>query len=99
MLALKYCIQYCKERPEIEEPVFYVLACRIGPFISGYKKQIKKLGGHLYVNPDGHEWKRAKWSAPIRRYWKLSEKLMVKYSDLLICDSKNIEKIYTEGLQ
>ena len=46
----------------------------------------------MFVNPDGHEWKRAKWSKPIRRYWKYSEGLMVKNADLLICDSKNIEK-------
>jgi len=92
LLALKYCISYCKARPAIKEPIFYILACRVGPFIGHYKKQIEKLGGKLYVNPDGHEWKRAKWNAPIRRYWKLSEKLMVKHADLLICDSKNIEK-------
>lgn len=24
---------------------------------------------------------RAKWSAPIRRYWKISEQMMVKYCD------------------
>jgi rhamnosyltransferase len=72
-------------------PVFYVLACRIGPFAGHYARKIHKLGGALYVNPDGHEWKRSKWSAPIRRYWKLSEKLMVKHADLLVCDSKNIE--------
>ena len=40
----------------------------------------------------GHEWKRAKWSAPVRKYWKYSEKLMVCGSDLVVCDSKNIEK-------
>jgi len=90
--ALKFCINYCKARPAIKRPIFYVLACRIGPFIGYFKKQIKKLNGVLYINPDGHEWKRAKWSTPIKRYWKLSEKLMVKYADLLICDSKNIEK-------
>lgn len=89
--ALKYFLSYVKEH-EIENPIFYVLACRIGPFISHYKKQIEKIGGHLYVNPDGHEWKRDKWSAPVRKYWKISERLMVKHSDLLICDSKNIEK-------
>ncbi len=89
--ALKACIDYCKARPSIKEPVFYVLACRIGPFIGHFKKEIKKLGGKLYVNPDGHEWKRGKWSAPIKRYWKISERLMVKNADLLICDSKNIE--------
>lgn len=94
--ALKYCIEYCKRRPAIEHPIFYVLACRIGPFIGHYKKRIEKLGGTLYVNPDGHEWKRAKWSAPVRKYWKISEKLMVKHADLLICDSKNIEKYIQE---
>ncbi len=91
MAALQRCIDYCKERPAIREPVFYVLACRIGPFIEGYKKQIHALGGKLYVNPDGHEWKRGKWNAAVRRYWKISEELMVKHADLLICDSKNIE--------
>lgn len=90
--ALNRCIKYCKARPEIKRPVFYVLACRIGPFIGYFKREINKLGGELYVNPDGHEWKRAKWNALIRRYWKLSEKLMVKHADLLVCDSKNIEK-------
>lgn len=40
----------------------------------------------------GHEWMRAKWSAPIRKYWKISEQMMVKYCDLAICDSVNIEK-------
>lgn len=95
--ALKLCIDYCKRRPAIEHPVFYVLACRIGSFIKFYKKQIEKLGGTLYVNPDGHEWKRAKWSVPVRKYWKLSERLMVKHADLLICDSKNIEKYIREN--
>ncbi|MGT2786565.1 beta 1-4 rhamnosyltransferase Cps2T, partial [Streptococcus loxodontisalivarius] len=72
-------------------PIFYVLACRIGPFINRFRKQIHALGGQLLVNPDGHEWLREKWSAPVRRYWKYSESLMVKHADLLVCDSKNIE--------
>lgn len=92
IIALSRCIKYCKKRKSIEKPIFYVLACRIGPFIWYFKKKIEKLGGVLYVNPDGHEWKRAKWNALIRKYWKLSEKLMVKHADLLVCDSKNIEK-------
>lgn len=96
LLALRRCIKYCKARPSIKRPIFYVLACRIGPFIGHYKKQIQRLGGVLYVNPDGHEWKRAKWPAPVRKYWKFSERLMVKHADLLICDSKNIEKYIRE---
>lgn len=48
------------------------------------------------MNPDGHEWLRAKWPLLVRKYWKLSEQLMVKHCDLLICDSKNIEKYIHE---
>ena len=89
--ALRYAIQYCKVH-KIEKPDIYVLACRIGPFIKHYKKKIQRLGGRLFINPDGHEWMRKKWSKWIRMYWKFSERLMVKQADLLVCDSKNIEK-------
>lgn len=89
--AIEYSIQYCKDN-HIEHPIFYILTCRIGLFISLLSRQIKAIGGKYYLNPDGHEWKRAKWSVPIRKYWKWSEKMMVKYADLVICDSINIEK-------
>ncbi|MSR91204.1 beta 1-4 rhamnosyltransferase Cps2T [Inconstantimicrobium porci] len=93
--ALKRCVEYIVQN-SIENPIVYVLACRIGPFIGKYKNKITELGGTLMVNPDGHEWKRDKWNFAIKRYWKLSEQLMVKNADLLICDSKNIEKYIQE---
>ena len=89
--ALKYCTEYI-ERNRIERPIVYVLACRIGPFFKKYLRKIHSLGGVVYVNPDGHEWKRAKWPAPVQRYWKASEKGMAKSADLMVCDSKNIER-------
>lgn len=89
--ALKWCLGYI-EKKHIEHPIVYVLACRIGPFFDKYVKKIHALDGNVLVNPDGHEWKRAKWSAPVRRYWKVSERGMVKHADLMVCDSKNIEK-------
>ena len=89
--ATNYCIEYCKEN-HIEHPIFYILTCRIGLFARGLVRKIHKLGGKYYLNPDGHEWKRAKWSAPVRKYWKWSEKIMVRLADLVICDSINIEK-------
>lgn len=89
--ALKECIHQIKSR-NIAHPIVYVLACRIGPFIGRYVRQIHKLSGRVFVNPDGHEWMRAKWSKPVRRYWRISEAGMVKHADLLICDSLNIEK-------
>lgn len=88
--ALNQCVRYIK-RHNIQHPIVYILACRIGPFAAHFQKVIHKLGGKLYINPDGHEWMRAKWSAPVRKYWKISEQLMTKHCDLLICDSKNIE--------
>ena len=89
--SIKYSLKYIKEH-QIEEPIIYVLACRIGPYIKRYRKKIHKLGGKLYVNPDGHEWKRSKWNKWVQKYWKHSERKMVKYADLLICDNVGIEK-------
>ena len=88
--AFRWCLSYIREH-EMKDAVVYVLACRIGPFVGALKRGLTKSGGKLYVNPDGHEWKRAKWNYLIRRYWKYSERLMVKHADLLVCDSKNIE--------
>lgn len=97
--ALKFCLEYC-EKEKIEKPIFYVLACRIGPFFGGLVKRAHKLGGVVYINPDGHEFLRQKWHHVIRKYWKESEKLMVKHADRIICDSLNIEKyIRSEYLQ
>jgi len=89
--ALKACCSYIREH-DIQNPIVYILACRIGPFMKHFCRKIHKLGGKVYINPDGHEWMRAKWSAPVRKYWKISEQMMVKDADLIICDSKNIEK-------
>jgi rhamnosyltransferase len=93
--AFAWCLSYI-EKNRIEHPIVYVLACRIGPFVGMYAKRLHNLGGILLVNPDGHEWMRAKWSAPVRKYWKISEKGMVKHADLLVCDSKNIERYIHE---
>ncbi len=89
--ALLYSIQYCRENG-IERPIFYVLTCRIGLFINSLTKKIRGVSGRYYLNPDGHEWLRAKWSKPIRRYWKWSEANMVRLADLVICDSLSIEE-------
>lgn len=91
---VKALSEACKliKREQIEKPIVYIMACRIGPFMNHFVKKIHKLGGKVYLNPDGHEWMRAKWSVPVRKYWKESERMMVKHADLCICDSINIEK-------
>jgi len=88
--SLKSCIEYI-EKNKVQNAIIYILACRIGPFLPYYKKKLSSLGAKIYINPDGHEWKRSKWNKAIQKYWKVSEKLMVKHSELIICDSKGIE--------
>ena len=93
--ALHKTIEIIKSE-NIKKPIIYIMTCRIGPFFNHYVKQIRRLGGRVFLNPDGHEWMRAKWSAPVRKYWKYSEKKMVLGSDLIVCDSINIEKYIQE---
>lgn len=93
--ALNYCCKYIRKH-HIQGAIVYILACRIGPFAGYFQRKIHKLGGKVYLNPDGHEWMRGKWSAPVRRYWKLSEQMMIRHCDLAICDSINIEKYVHE---
>lgn len=93
--ALYFCCKHIKKN-HITHPIVYIMACRIGPFAGHFYKEIHKLGGTVYLNPDGHEWMRAKWSVPIRKYWKISEQMMVKYCDLVICDSVSIQKYIHE---
>lgn len=93
--ALRECIKII-EIQNIPKPIIYIMTCRIGPFFNYFTKKIKKLGGKVFLNPDGHEWMRAKWSTIVRKYWKYSESKMVLGSDLIVCDSKNIEKYIKE---
>lgn len=93
--AMKKVMKYVKEN-DIKESVIYILACRIGPFLNMYKSKLKSLGIKVFINPDGHEWKRSKWNAAIKAYWRYSEKLMIKNGDFIVCDSIGIEKYIKE---
>ncbi|WP_029188508.1 beta 1-4 rhamnosyltransferase Cps2T [Streptococcus suis] len=90
MMAITYALKIIKEQ-QIERPIFYILGNTIGGFIAPFAKKIHSVGGTLFVNPDGLEWKRAKWAKPVQRYLKFSEKMMVKYADLIIADNEGIE--------
>ena len=79
--------------------MFYLLACRIGPFLRAFARRIRRLRGTLCVNPDGHEYLRGKWPAPVRAYWKLSERLTVRAADLMVCDSVKIEEYIRHQLE
>ena len=90
LASIKAVCNHIKKN-KISNPVIYILTCRIGPFIKKYVDYIHKHGGKVFLNPDGNEWARRKWSRMVRRYWKLSERMMVKYADHIICDNRHIE--------
>lgn len=96
LAALLACCRYIK-KAHIDRPIIYILACRIGPMAAWFQWKIHQLGGVIYINPDGHEYLRAKWPYCVRKYWKFSEQLMVKHSDLVICDNRNIERYIVEN--
>lgn len=90
MMAINYSLKLIKKE-EIQAPIFYILGNTIGAFIAYFAKKIQSIGGVLLVNPDGLEWKRAKWSKPVQSYLKYSEKEMTKYANLIISDNRGIE--------
>lgn len=87
--AFKYYLKYI-EKSKIENAYIYVLGLKLGPYLILKKKKIKKLNVKIVLNPDGLEWKRAKWGYFVKRFFLLSEKLMFNHCDLLVCDSKGI---------
>ena len=90
MMAINYSLKLIKKEG-IQAPIFYILGNTIGAFIVHFAKKIQSVGGILLVNPDGLEWKRAKWSKPVQSYLKYSEKEMTKYANLIISDNRGIE--------
>ena len=44
----------------------------------------------VITNIDGLEWRRAKWSNSAKKFLKFSEKIAVKYSDVIVADNKAI---------
>ena len=60
------------------------------PFIRPFTK------GKIITNIDGLEWQRDKWGEKTQSFLKWSEKLAVKYSDLVISDNHYIKEYVAE---
>ena len=96
MMAINYALKFIRKQG-IEKPIFYVLGNTIGAFVAPFARKIHKMGGRFYINPDGLEWKRAKWAKPIQAYLKYSEKIMTRHADLVISDNPGIESYIKEA--
>jgi len=60
------------------------------PFIRLFSKS------NIVTNIDGLEWKRNKWNTWAKRFLKFSEKVAVKYSDVIVADNKGIADYVTQ---
>ena len=93
--AYKYYIKYIEEN-NINNSYIYVLGLKLFNYLWLKKRKVYKLGIKVYVNPDGLEWMRSKWSYPVKKFFLLSERFMLKHCDLIICDGLGIQKYISE---
>ena len=96
VMAINYGLKMVKEQG-IEQPIFYILGNTIGALISPFIRRIHATGGKVFVNPDGLEWKRSKWSKPVQLYLKYAEKCMSRNADLIISDNVGIENYINQS--
>ncbi len=85
--------KYIKKN-KLKNSIIYILGLRQGIFLKLLNKKFKKNNIKVFINPDGLEWKRSKWSKPIKKYFLYCEKVMTKYCDGIICDSKGIKTYF-----
>lgn len=89
--AYKHYLKEIKNK-NLKNCYIYVLGLKLFNYLWLKEKYTKKLGIKVFVNPDGLEWMRSKWSYPIKRFFLLSEKLMLNHCDKIICDGLGIQK-------
>ena len=88
--SFKYVIKYVREK-NIRNSYLYILGLKLFYYLWMYENKLKKLNITTIVNPDGLEHMRSKWSYPVKKFFLLSEKLMLKHVDRIVCDAKGIK--------
>ena len=93
--SFRFYLNYI-EKNNISNAYIYVLGLKLFNYLSLMKRKINKLGVKVIVNPDGLEWMRSKWSYPIKKFFLISERLMLNNSDMIVCDGIGIKKYVDE---
>lgn len=88
--SLNETIRYI-EKEKIDNAYIYILGLKLLNYLGIKRKKLKKLGATIIVNPDGLEWKRSKWNKLAKKFFLMSEKMMLKNSDIIVCDSLGIK--------
>lgn len=83
--------QAARERPDV------ALVMNVA---NGYWLPIlRRAGVSTLVNVDGIEWERAKWGRLAKRVFRTGARLTAKYGDLLVYDSREIERRWLDQFQ
>ena len=90
-LALWKSLRYVKKH-NLTGSIVYILGCKLSVLLWAMKPWLGGADMTVLLNPDGQEWRRTKWSRPVRAYLKFAERSMVKVSDTVVCDSPGIEE-------
>lgn len=93
--AFNYYLKYI-ESHSIDGAIIYVLGLKLFNYLGLKRSKIRKLGIKILVNPDGLEHERSKWSYPVKKFFLLSERLMLNRSDVIVCDGLGIQKYIVE---
>lgn len=88
--SIDFVIKYIKEN-NIKDAYIYILGLKSLNYLSIKRNALKKLGATIIVNPDGLEWMRSKWGNIAKTFFKVSERMMLKASDIIVCDSLGIK--------
>ena len=83
-------IKYISDN-NIKKSYLYILGLKSLNYLSLKRRKLKKLGVTILVNPDGLEFKRSKWGFVAKTFFILSERFMLKSSDIIVCDSLGIK--------
>jgi glycosyltransferase involved in cell wall biosynthesis len=78
------CIRACRNRS-------FDIILQLGYTSSSVWGPLLPRNAVVITNMDGLEWRRSKYSAPVRRFLALAEKQAVRYSDLCIADNPAIQ--------
>ncbi len=87
--ALKYVLKDARATKDPNK-ILYILGCRAGIFLPLFRRPLKRAGVTILANPDGAEWKRAKWNFIAKQIVMLYETLLIKFSDVIVCDAQAI---------
>lgn len=80
ILSLVKCL---KVKPDVVL-ILGVSGCIFLPFFKLFSK------ARIVTNIDGLEWKRDKWGWAVKKFLKFSERIAVKFSDVVVTDNKAI---------